>query len=44
MQEGDGGEGEVGPYHVNLTVGEVDELDDTVDHSVAHGDERVDAS
>ena len=29
--------------HVNLAVGEIDQLDDAVHHGVAQGDERVDA-
>ena len=37
-------EAEVRPDHVDIAMGEVDELDDAVDHRVAESDQRVDAA
>ena len=43
-QSHDKGHGKEGPQHVDLAVGEVDQLDHPVDHGVSHGDQGVDAS
>ena len=40
----DGEEADVGAHHVDITVSEVDELDDAVDHRIAERDQRVDAA
>jgi hypothetical protein len=37
-------QGGEGPDHIDFAVREVDQLDDAVDHRVAHGDEGVDAA
>ena len=35
---------DVGTDHVDVAVGEVDELDDAVDHGVAQGHQRINAA
>ena len=35
-------EADEGAHHKHVTVGKVDQLDDTVDHGIAKGDHRVD--
>ena len=43
-QQRDGEKQRVAPHHDKVAVGEVDQLDDPVDHGVAQGDQRVDAA
>ena len=37
-------ESDIGPEHVDVTVGEIDHADDAVDHGVANGDQGVNGS
>ena len=41
MEEGHAGVADVSADHVDVAVGEVDELDNSVNHGVAKGDEGV---
>ena len=43
MNAGDN-QGREGPDHVNLTVGEIDQLDDAVHHGVPQGNQSVNAA
>ena len=42
-QDGGGNERSERADHVNLSVGEIDELQDAVNHRVAQGNERINA-